>query len=358
MSNGATNGAMSNGATSGAIPDGAKSGAPVTGGMTPRRGQDGPAADPAPLIGWCDHPGGWVRWGRWDPAGPVRAICLLLPGRTEYIEKYDFVAAALTARGHAVVALDWYGQGLSARPLADPDRHHVPDWTEQGRDLDRVVRAAGLDRAGVPVWVLAHSMGAAALFARLLADDPVPVRLEEAVLTAPLLGLHGMAGTGRRRLTGAMLSTGAKLGLAERWAPSQGPRNPVLAARFEDNPLTHDGARFARLIRDMDRHPALAIGGVTWGWLAGLFALFRKLDRGGYGRIALPVTVIAGGDETVVSNTDIEAAAQAMPDATVLTVPGARHEILMETADRAQLAWDTLFTVADRVAAPTKGEAS
>ena len=50
-------------------------------------------------------------------------------GRGEFIEKYAVeVVGELLDRGYAVQALDWRGQGLSERPLADPDKGHIDDF--------------------------------------------------------------------------------------------------------------------------------------------------------------------------------------------------------------------------------------
>ena len=54
----------------------------------------------------------------WWKAGDKGTV-LLLPGRTECIEKYGRAAGDLVARGFSVITIDWRGQGLADRALPD-----------------------------------------------------------------------------------------------------------------------------------------------------------------------------------------------------------------------------------------------
>ena len=56
-----------------------------------------------------------IRIGHWPTEAEARGTILIFPGRTEYVEKYGMLAADLTARGYAVLAVDWRGQGRSTR---------------------------------------------------------------------------------------------------------------------------------------------------------------------------------------------------------------------------------------------------
>ena len=86
---------------------------------------------------------------------------MILPGRTECIEKYGRAARDLVARGYSVISIDWRGQGLADRPLADHHAGHVGDFSEYQQDLDAMLAEA--ERAGLPkpYFMLAHSMGGA-----------------------------------------------------------------------------------------------------------------------------------------------------------------------------------------------------
>ena len=78
--------------------------------------------------------------------GGRRGTAVIFPGRTEFAEKYGRVAAELVARGFAVAVIDWRGQGLSDRALADRGKGHIDNFSTYMADLqlflDKVVAPA------------------------------------------------------------------------------------------------------------------------------------------------------------------------------------------------------------------------
>ena len=70
----------------------------------------------------------------------TRAHRCLFSGRGEFIEKYFEVVADLRRRGFAVAAMDWRGQGLSQRGLANPRKGHIADFSEYDHDLLRFMK--------------------------------------------------------------------------------------------------------------------------------------------------------------------------------------------------------------------------
>ncbi len=98
---------------------------------------DGPEDGAAEWLEAAD--GRRIRAGHWG-ASAGKATVFLLPGRSEYVEKYGRAARSLLARGYATLSVDWRGQGLASRVLADPLPGHVGDFAEFQLDL------AGADR--------------------------------------------------------------------------------------------------------------------------------------------------------------------------------------------------------------------
>ena len=88
-----------------------------------------------------------VRAAVWNARG-ARGTVLLLPGRTEYVEKYGRAAGDLAARGYATVSVDFRGQGLADRALPDRMSGHVGDFAEFQHDIDAVIGL--IDRLGLP----------------------------------------------------------------------------------------------------------------------------------------------------------------------------------------------------------------
>lgn len=84
---------------------------------------------------------------------------VVLQGRAEFIEKYGETVGDLRARGFAVHALDWRGQGRSGRVLRDPRKGHVVSYNDYLSDLHLFLKTVVLPDAPWPIVVLAHFMG-------------------------------------------------------------------------------------------------------------------------------------------------------------------------------------------------------
>ena len=265
-----------------------------------------------------------LRVARFSPQGAVRGSVVLSPGRTEAIEKYGEVALALVERGFVVLTHDWAGQGLSERFLVDGRRGDIDGgWRAFLADFGDVVTsyASELPRPWIAV---AHSMGGALT---ALALSELALGFDGAVLCAPMMefaaGRIPMWAT-RRVVAGAM-----RLGIGKRLARGQLDLSEI---PFEHNVLTHDRARYERSQRLYRAHPELRLGEPTWRWLEFGIDLRDELARPGTAeRIRCPVTILAAGDDCVVHNGPIRRFAARIPRGVYVELPGAFHEILMES---------------------------
>jgi lysophospholipase len=280
-------------------------------------------ANPVPPGGrvfQVDRPdGARIRAAHWP--GGERGTVLLLNGRTEFIEKYFEVVGELQARGYAVLTLDWRGQGLSSRALADPYKGHVEDFTQFLDDLDAVISAAG--PLAQPLYMLAHSMGGNIGLRFLLRHRG---RVRRAVLSAPMTGILTPAAPGPvvRALGGVMSAMGGR-GLFATASVDQATQP------FEDNPVTRDPGRFARAQALVRAEPRLKLGAVTWGWLR---AAYRSIDAvmraPELASLETPVLILSADDERFVDTSSHAVLAARLSHARHEKFPGARHEILME----------------------------
>src|ERR1700730_11344394 len=133
-----------------------------------------------------------LRFARWLPPAGRRGTVCIFQGRSEWIEKYFETVRDLRARGFAVAALDWRGQGLSDRALTDHRKGYVRDFAEYDTDLETLMREIVLPDCPPPLFALGHSTGATVLIRAAYRGRRWFDRM---VLAAPLIDLQGFAGT-------------------------------------------------------------------------------------------------------------------------------------------------------------------
>lgn len=266
-----------------------------------------------------------IRYALFGATGrPLKGTVIVLAGRNECIEKYFETIGDLAARGFAAAMIDWRGQGASDRLIRNPEKGHIRDFQDYVADLEEFFAEIVLPDCRGPFYVLAHSTGA---LIALLASPAMINRVQRMVLCAPLLGLpnrsHSMK-TARRAAT-----IFYSLGLGSMYLGSR--RRPRQAAPFAGNLLTTDPDRYRRNCLIYDAHPRLALGGPTAAWVrAACGACDHVHDPEFMARIRVPMLFIAAGNDSVVSTRAIENYARQLKWASVLTIDGARHEVLQE----------------------------
>ena len=265
-----------------------------------------------------------LRFARWPaPPGRKGTVCLF-PGRAEFIEKYFETVRDLRARGFAVAALDWRGQGGSERILRNPRKGYVRSFAQYQIDLETFIHEVVLPDCPPPVFALAHSMGATILLRTAHAGHRWFDRM---VLLAPMIalpGMHRMAGT---RMTVRMLRS---VGLGSLYVPG-GDASVLQQRPFIGNLITSDPVRYARNVAVLEAEPSLATGWPTVAWTDSAFRVMAELTQPGYpGRIRQPLLIIAAGLDAIVSTPAIDEFSIRLRAGSHLIVPGARHELLME----------------------------
>ncbi|MFZ0240336.1 MAG: alpha/beta hydrolase, partial [Desulfobacterales bacterium] len=284
-----------------------------------------------------------LRSGRWEPGGrQARGSVVLLGGRKEFLEKYVETAADLTRRGLAVFSFDWRGQGLSGRRLADRCKGYVRDYRHYVQDLAEFFQHCVQPEAARPVFILAHSMGAHVAL-RFLHRHPPAV--DKAVLVSPMLDIDTKPFP--RWLVAGLARLGRLIGADEALVPGSGRRTNV-DRPFAGNTLTADPRRFAVEKNAVAVNPDLALSGVTFAWLSATLASIAHIRRPGYlEQIHTPMLMVAAAADRVVSVAAQRRACRRLAGCRLMVIPGARHEILMETdAIRSQFwrAFDDFIT--------------
>jgi lysophospholipase len=265
-----------------------------------------------------------LRFARFAPPAGRRGTVCIFPGRTEWIEKYFETVRDLRGRGFAVAILDWRGQGLSDRALADRLKGYVGNFSEFDIDLETFMRYVVLPDCPPPFFALGHSMGAAVLIRAVYRGQRWFDRI---VLSAPMLGIANIRSM---TIAGAILRAMRAWGLGATYVPGRYPG--VLDLRpFAGNILTSDPVRYARNAAVLETEPALGLGGPTIAWCDAAFRAMRAISEPSYpARIRQPILIVGAGRDAIVSNTAIESFATQLGAGSHLVVSGAQHELLME----------------------------
>ncbi|HLH13114.1 MAG TPA: alpha/beta hydrolase [Methylovirgula sp.] len=294
---------------------------------------ENPVPEGASLCGLTTSDGAHVRAVRW--AGPMQArgTVVVLPGRAEFIEKYFEVISELLARGFAVVAMDWRGQGLSERQLRNKRKGHIDDFEVYERDLAALREQVLEALCPRPWFALGHCMGAAILISQARAGRSPFARI---VATSPMIDLYRLKfKTGARML----VETLDIIGFGGAYIPGGNGRSLFLTP-FAETVLTSDEARYERSVAVVKAAPELGIGDPTIGWANAAFRLMRQFENADYARRTLtPILIIAAGADRVVSTPATELFASRLKAGRFITIPSARHDILLERDELRSLFW-------------------
>ena len=277
-----------------------------------------------------------LRFARWDSLadaagdakgdanGDIKGTVCVFTGRSEFIEKYFETVRELRQRGFAVATMDWRGQGHSSRQLPDPRKGHVADFQDFEIDLEAFMQRVVVPHCPPPYYALAHSMGGAVL---LRAAHSGKRWFERMVLAAPLIDLPYPRTSWPLRVAMRVLRLA---GFGESYVPGSNV-DRVRASGFPGNPLTSDPGRYARNAALLEQDPTLGIGSPTVDWLDAAFETVVEFRAADYpSHIGQPVLLVAAGADTVVSAAAIASFAARLPAGSLLTIEGARHEILQE----------------------------
>jgi lysophospholipase len=288
---------------------------------------------------WLTGRGGVkVRFMTAPALGQPRGSVVLAPGRTEFVEKYFEVIRELQGRGFCVFSIDWRGQGLSDRELADPQKGYFKSFDDPIDDLAAALKLAA-DQLPRPHGLLAHSMGGGITLRALQLRR---LDVAAAAFSSPMWGIAQLNGFVKRvSLLSASVGAGGAFapGVQKRWS-----REP-----FENNTVTCCETRHQRGQDIIAADERLALAGVTFGWLAAAAELFDGLRKpGALSHLSLPILLASAGRELLVDNAAHDAIAALLPNCTHITIAAAKHEILMEKDEvRAQF-WAAFDALVDK----------
>jgi alpha-beta hydrolase superfamily lysophospholipase len=238
------------------------------------------------------------------PVQAPRLLLIMVHGFGAYCGLYRHVAASLRAQGVAVTGFDSRGHGRS-----QGQRGHVDHFDDYHVDLGQVVQAARARFPGTPWALMGHSMGGAVALDHVLRQCSQP-QADRLVLVAPWLELRMKVSMPKRAATEVFARLKPTLSIANGLRAEEISRNPVVVAKFHEDPLLHHVA--------------------TAGWFAGILRAQANL-RASAAQLQVPtLLVVAGQDRIVSTESAIAFAQQAGSIVTVRRFEALFHEMFLE----------------------------
>lgn len=265
-----------------------------------------------------------IHYGTIAPDQPKGAV-VLLPGLSEFTEKYYETARDLLDRHFAVWVLDWAYQGRSSRFEDRPMRRHSDGFGADIHDLHKLIGDHVQPAAqGRPLIMLGHSMGGHLGLRYLAAHAGI---FKAAAFSAPMLTFQPLAkipGLFLPAVQTIMKIIGPRYAACSNQDWHEAMRKSDGSDIFSSDPL-RDGIHN----HWCKTYPELRIGGPTGRWVYEAIQSCRALP-GELKTITVPIMMARAGNESIVDNKTIARAAALLPQARLVDLPGARHEILME----------------------------
>ncbi|MBX2806887.1 MAG: alpha/beta hydrolase [Hyphomicrobiales bacterium] len=267
-----------------------------------------------------------IRYALWPRTADKRlgTVCLF-GGRGEFIEKYFETISDLRRRGFAVAMMDWRGQGGSERPLKNLKKGHVEDFHEFDHDLGQFMTEIVLPDCPAPFYGMAHSMGGHIL---LRSARTKVCWFDRIIMSAPMIDIYRELSV--KPLQRLFIETLVLLGLGDFYIPG-GRDTPSEYIPFEKNEVTSDQLRYDRINDVLRAAPQLGLGSPTLGWVQAAARSIAMLNSFGFASsVRIPVLIVAGGNETVVSMRAMESFAAQIKNCKLIVIAGAKHELLQE----------------------------
>ena len=262
-----------------------------------------------------------IRAAVWNASAPKGTV-FLLPGRTEYVEKYGRAAGELAGRGYCTLSVDWRGQGMADRALADRMNGHVGDFAEYQDDLDTLIRFAQSDGLPQPFYLLPHSMGGCIALRGLMRG----LDFKAVSFSAPMWGI--LIAAWMRPIATILTTASRWLAFDTRYAPGTSDKAYVIEAPFVGNTLTTDPAMWDYMKQQALAHPDLSLAGPSYGWLKAALVECAALAR--IPSPPTPAIVALGTQERIIDTAPVYARMARWPGGRLDHYPGAEHEVMME----------------------------
>jgi len=245
---------------------------------------------------------------------------LIAPGLSEFGEKYIETANFFFEKGFNIFIIDWAYQGKSSRLKCNRQKRHSDGYDKDLTDLQFLITTFIGNKN--PLYILAHSMGAHITLRYLNEFEHF---IKSAALSAPMLQIKSLRANQR-----LLLNILKYLHLFEKsYIPggknwSKLDRNEKLVCVY-----TNDSKRKAVHRQWSIFDKKLRLGNPTIKWVRESLSSISILQKN-YPSISEPILIGLAENDLIVENKEIIRASELIPNAKLITLKKAKHEILME----------------------------
>jgi lysophospholipase len=275
-----------------------------------------------------------------DKVEDTKATILILPGLSEFSEKYIELTRDFLAKDFNVYIIDWAYQGRSSRFIPNAHKRYSDGYETDISDLHQLVQE--IIPHNKPIIMLGHSMGAH-IGLRYLQDHPNII--SAAGLSAPMMCIKSLT------------SIKCPLKWLLKNVPSvhscyiPGGKDWHKEMRLGDEKDIFSSDKVRNKIHNAWSLAAteLQIGNVTIKWVYETLKSCSILNKKSKNqKINTPVFIATSGQETLVDNKATQRFLDTLPHAELIEIPMAKHEILMETNEIRDVFLNKFYELIDK----------
>jgi lysophospholipase len=278
-----------------------------------------------------------VRGHLWQPSKDVKGWFLILPGFTEFCEKYALTARRLVKAGYGCLLIDWPGQGRSGHLGMQEEIVHCDDFNQHLSALHDLLDATNF--LNKKFFVLGHSMGG---YFGLQTAKNYPQHVNGLIVISPMIVPLAPPLWLTRALAGFLIS----IGYGRKLVPFSTILPVADARRFRlDNVLTRYPEGYDRQYQIFEKQPELRRFRPSVGWIQAAFTRCAEtsLNPEWMASIRSPVLSLLAGDERVVNLAKSKEMLAHLPNHHQVIFTDARHELLNELPETVRKLFDKIF---------------
>ena len=268
-------------------------------------------------------------------ADDKKGTVVIVHGFTEFTDKYLEILYYFYNEGYSVFIYDQRGHGHSTRYVDQAHLVHVQSFVQYAEDLNIFMDTVVRPKTGSgPYFLFGHSMGGciSALFL-----EKHPEIFTAAVLSSPMLRLS--FGYLPHFAAKAYAAFTKSTGREKLPAPGAAPFNQL--PDFENSYATSK-ARYQWVHELQSADTDYQTTSATCGWVYGAMRAIEALQKNA-DQARLPILICQAGLENLVDNEGQRIFAEHAPNAKLVRIENAKHEIFLSSSDVLDEYYRTIF---------------